>query len=127
MLRCGMKKHGPNGLPLGSGLYWNKETIYVELWHGGEKLGQFSSKTADVQKALRFKDAKLKELIKAEEAAIADLKRGVRVAELFDDYIGRLKRRESDSGSYSEGRSYDTQSYRATSRINKHLVPSFGK
>src|SRR5260370_6510196 len=111
MLRCGMKRHVRNGLPLGSGLYWNKETIYVELWHGGEKLGQFSTKTADVQKALRFKDAKLKELIKAEEAAIADLKKGVRVAELFDDYIGRLKRRETDGGAYFEGRGYHKQSY----------------
>lgn len=91
-----MRKNGKNGLPLGSGLYWKREVIYVELWHGGKRLGQFSTATSDTYQALKFKDAKLAELLKAEETQIADLAKGVRVSDLLQDYVANLERRETD-------------------------------
>jgi len=122
-----MRKNGKNGLPLGSGLYWKRDVLYVEIWHGGKKLGQFSTRTADTNQALRFKDAKLAELLKAEQTHIADLAKGVRVSELLQDYIANLERREADSGAYMMSRKYEKPSYKAATRINKHLVPAFGK
>jgi hypothetical protein len=121
-----MRKNGKNGLPLGSGLYWKRDVLYVELWHGGKKLGQFSTRTADTYQALKFKDAKLAELLKAQATAVADLAKGVRVLNLLHDYVANLERREMDSGAYMMSRKYEKPSYKAATRINKHLVPAFG-
>jgi len=114
-------------LPIGSGLYRKRNMLYVEIWHGGERVYQGTTRTSDIQAALRFKAAKLAEIITSQDTAIADLKKGVRIAELFDDYVAKIKSNEADAGEYANSREYETNSYKASSRINANLRPFFGK
>lgn len=121
-----MRKNGKNGLPQGENFYWKRGVIYTEIWHQGKMLGQFSTGTAVIKEALAFKADKLSDLIKQEETRMVEVKKGVRVSELFDDYIARIASREADSGAYANSRPYETNSYKAQTRIDKNLRPSFG-
>jgi integrase len=111
-------KHN-NGLPTGSGLYWKRGTIYLK--HQGKS---YCTGTSDTGAAVRFKLDKIAQLHVNDGAP--ELARGVRVNELLDDYIANLESRELDAGAY-QARKYDSNSYKAASRIDKHLRPAFGK
>ena len=118
---------GPNGLPTGQGFYWKRDVIYVAIWHQGKKLGVFSTGTDQPKKAEKFKEDKKDELIKAQDTTIADLKKGVRVSELLADYVARLESKEADGGEYTtDVPNWKKSSYKASTRINKNLVPFFG-
>lgn len=116
-------KLGPNGLPIGQGFYWNGNIIYLTIWHNGKKYGPWTTHTNDWQEAVKFRSA---EAAKIERREVVDLKKGKStVADLFAAYIVRLERKEEEAGAYM-GRKYETPSYKASTRINRNIVPHFG-
>ncbi|MGD1095528.1 MAG: tyrosine-type recombinase/integrase [Bryobacteraceae bacterium] len=121
-----MNKYTKNGLP--AGMYWKRGVIYVDIRHDGKRLGLFSTGTADKDHAIGFRKKKTAELLKKvyDENHI-EVEKGIRCADLFQDYIANRQRREQDSGAYGNGRKYETNSYKVGSKINKHLLPWFGK
>src|SRR5437016_3377847 len=84
------------GLPKGQGFYWKNDVIYVAIWRGGKKR-QFCTGTDKTDAALDFKKKKSKQLDADDEARVVQ---GVRVSELFDDYVSHLIRLEQDQGAY---------------------------
>jgi integrase len=113
-------KRGANGLPVGSGLYWKRDKIYAAIRVDGKK-HVYNTGTDKVREAVEFKDEKSADLRKNAKALGA---RGIRVQDLFDDYISHLKRREHGRGAYMSHK-HSTPSYKAQSMINRHLVPVF--
>lgn len=119
---------GENGLPKRSGLYWNHGLIYLALRRHGRIVFKNSTKTRDFEAAMTFREAKLEEILKAEDDTVADQKKGVTVNELFDDYVARTKLKEEEAGAYQNtGREYERNSYKLSTRIDKNLRPFFGK
>jgi integrase len=114
-------KNGPNGLPKGSGLYWVRDTIYAAIYVGGEK-HVLCTKTDNVKEAIRLRNEKRADL---ELNHVEMVKRGVRIKDLFDDFLGHRKRKEQGRGEYMADK-HGTPSYKAASPIKLHLVPAFG-
>lgn len=102
-------------------MYWKRGVIYAAIQDNGIKQ-VFSTGTDDPKQALAIRDAKKADMVKGDFVSVT---KGVRMAELFDDYIANLKANEADSGEYMT-REYETTSYRMQKRIEKHLLPHFG-
>jgi integrase len=113
--------HKRTDLPEGLGFYYNgsNPNIYVSLWIA-EKRHTFSTGTTSVKEAKAFRTAKIQELGNEHVAT----KKGVRVSDLFADYIAHLKRNEDDQGTYATGGR--TTSDRTEGSM-KNLVEPFGK
>jgi integrase len=115
-------KLGANGLPPGRGLYWKGETIYLAIWKDGKKR-VYCTRTSDWKKALEFRTEQM--ALKSEPVVVP---RGLHLSDLFDDYIAHLESKEAESKEYANHtKKYMRTSYKARARINKWLVPPFGK
>jgi hypothetical protein len=114
-------KNGTNGLPQGSGLYWKHGKICGVISHNGKRY-PFATGTDNTKQALKVRDEKHAEILNSQRVSLA---RGVRIAELLEDYVENLESKEADNGAYM-GHTYDKSSYKARTRINKHLLPHFG-
>jgi len=108
---------------LPEGLYWNgdKPNIYWQLRIGGKNYGG-STGTNNIRDAKKFRQLQTVELIGNQNA---QAKKGVRVSELFLDYIAHLKRKEQDKGVYM-GAGTRTTSDRTEGTINGQLLKPFG-
>jgi integrase len=115
-------KNGKNGLPIGKGLYWKRNKIYAAVYVNGNKL-VFCTGTDNVKDAVKFTDEKKADL-QRNVAAVAT--RGIRIQELFDDYILTKKRKEEAAGEYMADK-HGKPSYKSQSMINLHLVPVFAE
>jgi integrase len=106
-----------DGHPLPDNCYWNNGKIcYVVSHEGQDKRG--SSRGCSVKQAIKARDAAKIELLKGE----AVINRKVRIAELLDDYIKTLKRKEERRGDYAPRTSRIT-GY----TVDKHVRPFFGQ
>jgi len=114
-------KLGSNGLPAGQGFYWKGETIYVAIWKDGKKQ-TYCTRTDDWKAAVNFRAEKMT----AKNESAATIQHGVRMTKVFDDYVAHLESNETSNGMYMR-RLNDKPSYKTHKRINKHLVPAFGK
>jgi integrase len=110
-------------LPKGSGLYWkaNSTKLYCTIRINGDK-HLFCTGETTVKAALEFKKEKEADL---RLNAVSGVTRGVRMSELFADYVADLKRKEQDAGRYMM-ESRVTPSYNTARSIKKHLEPFFG-
>lgn len=115
------QKNGSNGLPLGSGLYWNGGIIYASFWHNGKRQA-FSTHTDDPKEALKIRDARKHDLETGEHVVVAKF---VRMNEVLDDYLKHLRKQEDESGEYMS-REYERTSYKAACALNKHMRPLVG-
>ena len=110
---------GKNGLPIGSGLYWNGSKIYCTVsLHDGRPALRFATGTDEWKKALLVRDAKIKALNTGE---LSENGRRVKIRELLDDYIADLKRKEQGRNDYAKS---DSTSYKTASGI-KHVRLAF--
>jgi len=114
-------------LPNGEGFYWKDRFIYVAIYIKGDKhtfaTGLTGDEPAVLTKLRDFKKQKIAEL----QAEVIKVQKGVRVQELFDDYLEDLRRRENTRGHYMTASLHARPSYKTESAINKHLVPVFAQ
>jgi len=107
---------------LPTGFWWKRKTIYYRIWHHEKEYGPYCAHTSNIKEAQRHKAERSAEIVRGEKL---DTERGVRIDDLFDDYVEHLKRKERDGGAYA-AHTKDTPSYKASSRIDKNLRPFFG-
>jgi len=112
-----------NGLPKNQGFYLKRGVIYVTIYHpalpGGKK--SYCTGTDKVAEAREWKHNKIASLKVERDITV---KRGVRMAELFGDYLDHLKAKEADAGVYMSVPT-STPSYKTRKQIEKHLLPFF--
>jgi integrase len=80
------------------------------------------TRTGLLSKLKDFKRARLVEL----SADTIKVQKGIRVQELFADYIATLEERENTRGHYMTASRFARPSYKTQSAINKHLLPVVG-
>ena len=105
---------------LPDGLYWNgtKRNIYWVFWMDGKRFAG-STGTRGIREAKKYREAQITQL-RAGSAAT----KGVKLSQLFGDYIARLVRKEQDGGAYANG--FRSTSHRTKGTINAQLLQPFG-
>jgi integrase len=111
-------KHNASGLPENSGFWRKKDGGSIYFKYEGHA---YCTGAALYKDAKTFREKKIAELLN--ERAVQKA-RGVRVSDLFNDYVSYLVRKE-ESNEYARD-VYCRNSAKVRSTINKHLLPHFG-
>jgi integrase len=107
-----------NGLPVGQGLYWDRNVIWFKICYKG-RIVRDSCKTDKWQEALLVREKEKAKLIRGEKVMSSSV---VRVNEVLDDYIAKLKRSDASRETYTTKTAYD-----AEIAFRLHIRPTFGK
>lgn len=111
-------------LPSRQGYYYKRGIIYLAIYVNGKKFSYSTGLTGKEPKVLdKLKQFKIDKTAEAKADVEFDVKRGVRVEDIFEAYVDFLKDREEKGDDYAK--TGTTTSYRTQSVIRSHLAGFF--